>query len=62
MKDTGVLEIRNRERLKVEFEQLLKFRLLHDWQKKHSQEEINRVLKKVYNRACSPEQAVEQLL
>lgn len=62
MKDSGVLEIRNRERLKVEFEQLLKFRLLHDWQQKHSPAQINRVLDKVYDRTCSLEQAVEQLL
>ena len=62
MKDSGVLEIRNRERLRIEFEQLLKFRLLNDWQQKHSPVQINRVLHKVYDRTCSPEQAVEQLL
>jgi LAO/AO transport system kinase len=62
MKDSGVLESRNRERLWIEFEQLLKFRLLHDWQQKHSSEEIDQVLSKVYDRTCSPEQAVEQLL
>ncbi len=62
MKDSGVLASRNRERLKVEFEQLLKFRLLHNWQQNHSPAEIDRVLHKVYDRTCSPEQAVEQLL
>ncbi len=62
MKDSGVLESRNRERLKVEFEQLLKFRLLHAWQQKHAPAEIDRVLDKVYSRAWSPQQAVEQLL
>jgi len=62
MKDSGVLETRNRERLRIEFEQLLKYKLLENWQQKRSPEEIDLVLHKVYDRACSPEQAVEQLL
>ncbi len=62
MKNSGVLEYRNRERLRIEFEQLLKFRLLQHWQQKHSPAEINKVLNKVYDRTCSPEHAVEQLL
>jgi len=62
MQDSGVLEARNRERLRIEFEQLLKYKLLENWQKKHSPAEIDLVLHKVYDRTCSPEQAVEQLL
>jgi LAO/AO transport system kinase len=62
MKDSGVLEIRNRERLRIEFDQLLKYRLLHNWQQQHSPGEFDQVLRKVYDRTCSPAQAVEQLL
>jgi LAO/AO transport system kinase len=62
MKNSGVLDSRNRERLRIEFEQILKFRLLQHWQQKHSPAEINKVLGQVYDRTCSPEQAVEQLL
>ena len=62
MKDSGVLESRNRERLRIEFDQLLKYRLLLNWQQQHSPGEVDQVLCKVYDRACSPEQAVEQLL
>lgn len=62
MKNSGVLDSRNRERLRIEFEQLLKFRLLHNWQQRRSPAEINSVLDRVYDRTCSPEKAVEQLL
>ena len=62
MTNSGILESRNRERLRIEFDQQLKHKLLEAWRHKHSPEEIEKVLHKVYERACSPEQAVEQLL
>jgi LAO/AO transport system kinase len=62
IKGSGTLAARNKERLKVEFEYLLRHRLLNDWQHNHTQREIEQALSKIYSRQLSPQQAVEQLI
>ena len=61
IKGSGTLAARNKERLKVEFEYLLKHRLFSDWQNSHTQQEIEQALIKIYSRQVSPQQAVDQL-
>ncbi len=62
IKGSGTLAARNKERLKVEFEYLLKHRLFSDWQHNHTQQEIEQALIKVTSRQLSPQQAVDQLI
>ena len=62
IKASGVLDARNIERLKVEFDSLLSHRLFSNWQQKHSQQEIDQLLSMVYSRQVSPQQAVDQLI
>jgi LAO/AO transport system kinase len=59
---SGTLAARNKERLKIEFEYLVAHRLFTGWQQSHTQQEIERVLNKIYKRQVSPQQAVEQLI
>jgi LAO/AO transport system kinase len=60
--NSGIFEQRSRDRLRTEFDHLLRHRLLLDWQEKHSQKEIDDVLSDIYSRKISPQQAANQLI
>lgn len=62
MKDSGILVGRDRERLKTEFEHLLKYRLYDNWQQKMPQQTVEDLMQNIYARTLSPQQVVEQLL
>lgn len=59
---SGILAARNRERLQIEFEHLLQYRLMENWKHKHPKREIEKLLAQVYSRQLSPQQAVDQLI
>lgn len=59
---SGILEARTQERLRVEFEHLLQYRLLGNWKTNHALPEVEDVLTKVYSRQLSPQQAVDLLI
>ncbi len=62
LQDSDILKQRSRERLQVEFTQLLRSMLYEDWQRDHPQSQVDEVMEQVYTRRISPRQAVEQLI
>jgi LAO/AO transport system kinase len=62
LKRTGELELRERERIKVELNNLLQEALVNRWREKIQAEEFQRVLDDVVSRSLSPWQAVRIFL
>jgi len=60
--ESGLYYLRERERLKDEFEHLLRYELVENWKGKTSTEKVESVLKEVYARKRSPDSAVRELI
>lgn len=59
---TGLYQLRDRERLKNEFEHQLQHALMENWKSTSSPKAVSDVLEEVFQRSRSPGNAVEQLV
>jgi len=62
LKKTGLLELRDRERLKDEFDRVLRHALMENWKKNCRAEDVERLMEEVFARKRSPSNAVNELL
>ena len=60
--ESGLYYLRERERLKEEFEHLLRYELVEKWKDNTSTEKVESVLQEVYARKRSPASAVRELI
>ena len=61
LQETGLIALRERERLQNEFDHLLRHTLMETWKQKCSADRVDRVMEEVFSRKRSPGSAVEEL-
>jgi LAO/AO transport system kinase len=62
LQKTGLIHLRERERLQDEFDHLLRQRLMENWRKDTSAEQMTRIMEEVFSRHRSPGNAVEEFI